>query len=457
MTTPNSVPGLVAGAAVILGLLLAISGGTLDPYALSLVTVAGCAVFVAARLNLRGHPVSATRLPVVILAFGISISLIHDVLFLPGVLVNPARLGGFRQGVGAIALILATYFWKSAPAWIARVRFPVIVVIAAGLGVIMFYASPTPGIDVWHLQQEGALELLRGENPYSTLYPNIYGPGTPLIDPSLLSPDGRYVTTYPYMPLTLLLGAPLAWLGDVRWLMLAAVVLSAVLIRKLGCGSLQAELAGVFLLVQPQGFMVLELAWTEPVALAAVLTAVLVVSRVQEKKKREGEEQGWDWLTAGLAGAVAASSKQYVPLLLIPLIFALPVRARIKAAAVAVCGTLIIVLPFLAWDPSAFLRGTIEFQLRQPFRLDALSWLAAIAALGGPLLPSWPAFLLAGVSLVMTLRRMISLRQGVLVSAASWIVFVAFNKQAFCNYYWLATGLLCATVALFSQMEHKGN
>ena len=457
MTIPNSVPGLVAGAAVLLGLMLAISGGTLEPYALALVTLAGGAAFAAARFNLQGHPVFATRLPVVILAFGISVSLVHDVLFLPGVLVNPARLGGFRPGIGAIALVLATYFWKSAPAWIARVRFPVIVVIATGLGAIVLYASPTPGIDVWHLQQEGALVLLKGENPYGTLYPNIYGPGTPLIDPSLLSPDGRYVITYPYMPLTLLLGAPVAWLGDVRWLMLAAVMFSAILIRKLGHSSLEAELAGVFFLVQPQGFMVLELAWTEPVALAAILLTVVVVAHAQSERTKEGNDLGWNWLHAGLAGAIAASSKQYAPLLILPLLFALPFRARIKATAVAVCGTFIILLPFLLWDPSAFLRGTIEFQLRQPFRPDALSWLAAIVALGGPPLPSWPAFLLMGISLAMTLRRMISLRQGVLVSATSWIVFVAFNKQAFCNYYWLATGLLCATVALFSQMEHKGN
>jgi hypothetical protein len=65
----------VAGAAVLLALSLAISGGTLDPYALALVTVSGGAAFVAARSGLQGEPSAATRAPVGILSFGITASL----------------------------------------------------------------------------------------------------------------------------------------------------------------------------------------------------------------------------------------------------------------------------------------------------------------------------------------------------------------------------------------------
>jgi len=90
----------------------------------------------------------------------------------------------------------------------------------------------------------------------------------------------------------------------------------------------------------------------------------------------------------------------------------------------------------------------IEFQLRQPFRTDALSWPAAIHSLGGPKLPTWPAFLLAGATLALALRGQVTGRPGHARRLATWIVFVAFNKQAFANYYWLAVGLLCASVAL---------
>ena len=443
------VPGLVAGAAVLLALSLAISGGTLDPYALALVMAASVAALASARFGLRGGLPSSTRPQVFLLGLGLAASLVHDILFLPGVLVDPARLGGFRPGIVAIALVLASYFWQGAPPWVVRARFPAIVLLATGLGAIVLLASPAPGIDVWHLQQAGARALLSGENPYGTLYPNIYGPGTALIDPSLLSPDGRFVIANPYPPLILLLDAPGAWLGDVRWTMLAAVAAAALLVRRLGRGSVVAELAGAFLLVQPQGFFVLELSWTEPVALATILLAVLAVTRALDHAAREGEGRA-TWLLPGLVGAVAASSKQYVPLLLLPLLFALPSRARIRTAAAAAGGAFLLLLPFLAWDPAALLRGIVEFQILQPFRPDALSWPAAIVALGGPTLPSWPAFLLAGASLAATLRRTVSPGQGVLASAATWIVFVAFNKQAFCNYYWLAVGLLCAAVALLT-------
>jgi len=48
-------PGARGGTAVLIALSLAISGGTLDPYALALVTVSGGAVFVAARSGLQAN------------------------------------------------------------------------------------------------------------------------------------------------------------------------------------------------------------------------------------------------------------------------------------------------------------------------------------------------------------------------------------------------------------------
>jgi hypothetical protein len=443
----------VAGAAVVLALSLAISYGTLEPYALALVTLAGLAAFLASRLSLRGEPFVTSKAPVIILGLGLALSILHDILFLPGVLVDPARLGGFRPGIAAIALLLGSYFWRRAPQWFVRSRFPAIVLIGTGLGALILRASPSPGIDVWHLLQGGAQALLSGENPYSALYTNIYGPGTSVIDPSLLSADRRHVIAIPYMPLTLVLVAPAAWVGDVRWANLAAMALAALLVRMLGRGSVEAELAGAFLLLQPQGFFVLELSWIEPIVLAAMLLLTLAIERVPAGSPEEGKGRQRAWIAAGLAGGLAASCKQYVPMLLLPLFFAIPARARIKTSAVAIGGALVVLLPFVAWDPAGFFRGIVEFQIRQPFRYDALSWLAAIAALGGPVLPSWPAFLLAGASLIATTRRTISLGQGLLAGAVTWIAFVAFNKQAFCNYYWLAVGLLCAALAILTRRQ----
>jgi hypothetical protein len=441
---------LAAFAAVTMALALAVSSGMLDPWALALVSLAGVSAFAAARMGLRGEPGGGRRAVVALLSAGLAASVAHNAVFLPGATVDPARLGAFRPALVVAGVAVAALFWRSTSAWLARARFGALVVAATVLGAAVIRASPAPGIDVWHCQQLGALALLDGRNPYTVAYPNIYGPGTPFIDPSLLSPDGRLLLANPYPPLLLLLDAPAALVGDARWAMLAAVAASALLVRRLGRGSIESELAAALLLLQPQAFLVLELAWTEPVALAGLLAAALAVARVRQSAGEDRAASVREWLLPGLAGAFAASTKQYAALLLVPLLLALPSRLRPRAFSVAAGGTLAVAVPFLLWDPRAFVRGVVEFQIRQPFRTDALSWPAAVVSAGGPRLPSWPAFIVAAAVLFLTLRRTVTPAQAVLSAATTWIAFVAFNKQAFCNYYWLAVGLLCAAVALLS-------
>ena len=447
----TAAPGLAAFAAVSLAMALGLSAGMYLPSALGLVTVAGFATLAGALASAGHSPPTGRRAALVILSLGLAASWVQDLLFLPGVLVDPSRLGAFRPLLVAVGVLLVSYFWPGMPRWARRFRYPAIVAIGTALAATVILASPSPGIDVWEIQQRGAEALLSGRNPYSLPYVNIYGPGTSFLDPALLSPDGRFITAYPYMPLVLLLDVPGAMLGDVRWTMLAALAASALLIRRLGEGSVEAELAGSLLLLQPQGFMVLELAWTEPLALAGILLVALVVTKV-------GALTGWRaWVLPGLAAAFAVSTKQYLPLLALPFVLLVPRGSRLPAVALAAAGATALILPFVAVDPRAFVRGVLEFQLRQPFRTDALSWPAAVHALGGPKLPAWPAFLFAGATLALSLRGRVTGGRAMLAAAATWIVLVALNKQAFANYYWLGVGLLCASVALLLAPEPLSN
>jgi hypothetical protein len=440
-------PGLAALGAVVLALALSVSQGFLDLGALALVTLAACAALAAVFSPAQERREPSDRTAMGLLALGLGASLAHDVLRVPGLLVDPAKLGPFRPAIALAGLLLVSHAWRGAPRWFARLRFPAIVALGTAATAMVVLASPRPVIDVWQIQQAGARGLLAGWNPYALGYRTPYGPGTPYLDPSLLSPDGRLITAFPYMPLVLLLDIPGALLGDVRWSMVAALAVSAFLVRAIGRGSLASELAGALLLFQPKGWMVLELAWTEPLALAGVLTLALVVMKVPGHVQPDGRG-GWrGWLLPGVAAAFAVSTKQYMPLLALPLLPLLPVAARARALLVATAGALALALPFLAANPQAFTRGVLEFQLRQPFRPDALSWPAAVRAAGGPLLPSWPAFVLAGAILLASLRGRMTMGRALLTSASAWIVFVAFNTQAFVNYYWMGVGLLCAGVA----------
>ncbi len=154
------------------------------------------------------------------------------------------------------------------------------------------------------------------------------------------------------------------------------------------------------------------------------------------------------WIAAGLAGALLAASKQYSPILLVPLFFALPVRGRWRAAALVVGGAMAVMLPFFFWNPRGFFNSVVMFQLVSPFREDALSWLAAVAWFGGPRLPPWPSFVFVTVILTVTLERRVTLAQAVTAAGAAFMILLLLNKQAFCNYYWLAGGLFCVATAL---------
>ncbi|WP_242343184.1 hypothetical protein [Anaeromyxobacter terrae] len=447
---------LVPIAALALAFGLGWSDGFLDPVGLVLVSLSLAAVVAAL---LVGRPAgradgagarSGTPWSSRILWAGVAASVVYDAIVVPGYFVPPETLGAFRPVLAVAAVAVLSYLWARAPAPVVRFRFPVLVGVAAVLGGIVIRASPRPPIDVWYFQQIGSLAIMRGVDPYLVAYPNIYGPFTPYYAASLLSPDHAYVLGNPYPPLTLLLAIPTALLeADVRWTMLALVLFSAWAVRRLGRGSRAAELAAVLVLLQPRTFFVVEQSWTEPTVLASTLLALLAVEASSRREASPGGAGVIGWIVTGLAGAVALSSKQYAPLLLAPVLFALPAARRWKTAALAVAGAALVLLPFAVWDAPALYRSIVAFQLEQPFRPDSLSWPALVVRGGGPILPAWPAALIAAATMALAaVRRPLSLERAVLAGAAAWLAFVVFSKQAFCNYYWLVVGLFCAAVAL---------
>jgi uncharacterized membrane protein len=461
-------PALVAFAAVAVAGALGWSHGFLHPVSITLVTLAAAAI-VAALLRGRGReaPAPDLRWATAVLGTGVGSSLAYDALVRPGYYVPSGTLEEIRPLVAAAVLVLASWLWRGAPAAVVRLRFPAVLALFAAMGAVVIVRTPRPFIDVWYFQQMGAGALLDGLNPYLVAYPNIYGPSTTNYGPAVLSPDRLYVLGNPYPPLTVLLALPaVAVASDVRWVTLVLLVFSAWAIRRLGRGTILADLAAALLLFQPRTLFVLEQSWTEPAVLATVLASLLAADGWLRAAAGGASARRW-WIAAGVAGGVALASKQYAPLLLLPVLLALPARGRWRAAALSLAVAAALVVPFLLWDPRAFVRAVVAFQVAQPFRTDSLSWLAASVRLGGPLLPVWPAFLLAAIVLAIGIRafpsraagtegagegggRSLPLDRAVLAGAGAWLALVLFNKQAFCNYYWLAVGLACAAGALES-------
>ncbi|MFT3916383.1 MAG: glycosyltransferase 87 family protein [Anaeromyxobacteraceae bacterium] len=423
---------LLALAAVLLAEALGVSHGNLSRTALVLVLLGVVAVALAVASPGQGRPPWAE----VALGAGIAAGFAYNALFQPGWHATHALMPAFRPVLALAAVLAATYAWTDAPPVLRRARPLALAALWLVLVALVFRAYPAPRIDVWDLQQGAVAGLLRGQDPYALAYPNTYGPGTSLLSPRVLSPDGAEILGFPYPPLAILAGVPgFALLGDVRWSHAALTLAAAAGIWLLGRRGRTAELAALLVLFQPNGFFLVEQAWTEPVVLACLVGLALALQRRPESV--------WPGVAAGLALA----AKQYTPLLLVPLLAAEPPRARLRGAAVAAAVAAVIYVPFAVCDPAAFWHSLVEFQLAQPFRSDSLSASALLFRRLGVQLPDWFGFAAAGAVVALGWRRAREPAGALAVAALAWLVLILLAKQAFANYYGLAVGMLAAGVA----------
>jgi hypothetical protein len=282
--------------------------------------------------------------------------------------------------------------------------------------------------DVLMAQQKGSAYLLHGVNPYAAKYPNIYGPNTPLYAPGNVDADNNLKYGFGYPPLSLLMVIPSYMMtGDVRYALAAALALSAVLMGLAGNNRL-GILAAAALLTAPQWPRMLTMGWVEPLLILNFSLVMFCACR---------------WRPAlPYALGLFLATKQYaiVALPVLPLLIdpqyreeKLP-KAILKIAAVFA----IINLPFFLWDPSAFVHSLVTSHYLQSFRPDALSYSAWIYRFtGGFILPMWVALAAIIFASAESLWRGVRSPAGFAAALTLvLLVFFAFNKQAFCNYYY---------------------
>jgi hypothetical protein len=325
-------------------------------------------------------------------------------------------------------------------------RLPLMLIMAVAFvfaGQVAFNRhAKNPGIDVFSFQMDASYALRHGLNPYEFRYPNVYPPDTPYYGRGVVDAQGYLTFGFPYPPLSALMVLP-AYLigGDVRYAHAIAMGLSAVLMamgRPGRVGRIGALTAAVFLLT-PRAIYVLDLSWTEPLLALTFSIAMLCACR---------------WPKAlPYALGLYFSTKQYTVLAL-PL---LPLLAHGSDRGKSIRDTLIkaglvvmaINLPFFLWSPEAFARSLVVFQFRQPFRLDALSYLVFVYRhAGGLKLPIWISLAAVIPAVAIGLYRAVYSPAG--FAAALTLVqlaFFAFNKQAFCNYYYFVIATACWSVA----------
>jgi hypothetical protein len=439
---------LLTGAALLVGLALQIRSGRLDPIAIILVGL-GLAALVQA---VRGRPLARLEAqgPALLercLGLALAGTLVAHVPRPPGIHLDVVGLAGrapFLAGLAAAAaLVAAVLRWpQRGVAW----RTPLLIAIFVVLGAWVIRHAPRPQIDVFIFQRDSIAALLAGENPYRLTFPNIYGDDHKYYGAGL-SADGRLLFGFPYLPLSLFLALPGALVGgDFRYAQLAALAVAGAAMAYLRPGRI-GFLAAALLLFSPRTFFVIEQGWTEPFLVALLALVLLAAVR---------------WRPAlPVALGLLMASKQYLVLAvpLLPLLWR-DRRARpglVPSLALALLVAAAVTLPLALWDLPAFWHS-VALQFQQPFREDALSFLAAVAYLTGFRPPSLIAFIAAVAAMALAWRSVPRGAAGFAMALSLvFFGFFAFNKQAFCNYYFFVVGSLCLSVAAWTPPAPAGD
>ncbi|HEY2994711.1 MAG TPA: hypothetical protein VGM22_18005 [Methylomirabilota bacterium] len=344
------------------------------------------------------------------------------------------RLALIALVVGATGAVVVIGAELAGSVRLVRWRLPLLVAIHFACGAWIIHASPRPFIDVYVFHVEALRVLGQGLDPYGRTIPNIYdheafyGPGVVV--------SGRVQSGFPYPPLSLLMaGVGHVLGGDFRFANVAAMGLAALLIGTCRPGALVA--AALFLFT-PRMALVLEQGWTEPYVVLLLAATVWCALRAPALVP----------VALGLFFAVKQYTVLAAPLVVLLYPGPAPWRDAARALAKAALVAVVVTLPFVVADPSAFARDVIALQFRQPFRADSLSYPAAWLRATGRMPPAWPAFVLAPLALAVGLWRAPRTPAGfALAVALTFLVFFAFNKQAFVNYYFFLVGALCCALA----------
>jgi len=146
------------------------------------------------------------------------------------------------------------------------------------------------------------------------------------------------------------------------------------------------------------------------------------------------------------------ASKQYM-VLAIPLAYLLVPdwrdwRRYLLLVLGAVMIAAVVSAPLVLWDWHAFVHSAGVVQKLAPFRDDALSYLVWIDHQWHRRLDEKAGFVAAGLALIVALWRCPRDAGGFAAGlAVVYLPFIAFNKQAFANYYLFVIGALCCAVA----------
>lgn len=308
--------------------------------------------------------------------------------------------------------------------YVIKYRFALIITLVILQKIAAVFASYIHIIDVGIMMQESSAFLLTGNNPYT-------------------SPTAGH-SGFVYPPLHLLLTLPFyALLGDTRfgsifWELVGIVMLYR-LVRKQISSPVLLSLAQLVILLfwlQPRNLFVIEQSWGEP-----LIVGLLGVSLYFFHYQPAGP-QADIWFAAMLV------IKQYLVFMGLPLFMLYGFNWKRYALTALVC--ILIIAPFVLWNPVEFYRRNVLHFFQLPIQTDALS-LTSYFWERGILIPRWispVAAAMVSFGAGWWLRRF-SLLGYLHTIILTFFTLFLFGQQAFANYYYLISFMQMAALIFF--------
>ncbi len=337
-------------------------------------------------------------------------------------------------GYAFLGLAVALPWARQLP--LRKWALPIFLAAHTAMTVALLRSSPVQ-IDVQVYLHDGVIWLLHGHNPYSMTIPNIYrSPYTEMFYGPDVVVNGRIPYGFPYLPVSLFAAIPGYLLGDVRYSQLIAMLVTALVLRRLASDRI-GRAAAILAVAAPTAIPMLAGAWVEPSLVALLACLIYALERQRHN------------LVALFLGLFLAS-KQYV-VVAIPIIWILQRSASRRVILLGFGIAATVIVPFFVVDPAEFWRTIVSIRL-PPLRPDSLSLLvSSVNTFGWP--PAWTYGVLPLVgggltALVLALRAPRTPPAFAAGVGLALLVTILLSKQAFMNYYFLVSGaFLIAAVA----------
>lgn len=323
----------------------------------------------------------------------------------PGV-IQAAALVGLVGVAGSVA--------------VRRLEIGLLVAALAALvsRAIVIAADVQPTFDVAYIQVAAGHAVLSGTNPFLTHV---------------------YVEGFPYWPLSAIAAAGGLLAGDTRWANVVADLVTAIALVYIGAAIGMRRLGAVLGVLWLWSFAGLFMTWEgfpEPVLISLSAASVVALTREQPR-----------FGVAGLLVGLAIATKQFG----LGLIAFMPFSGhdlRTRTLPAAVVTAALCIVPFVLWDPIAFMNGSVVGLLHASGRGFALNLLEPLPGLIARWHPPFILAALAGLAAGALARRAWrGSTTGWLASSAMLLLVVfLFNEIAFVNYYQIVLGLLACLV-----------